>query len=69
MNMQRKIRVRFPDFTGDTDRTMTIQELKDNRSWCMLIDPRTRERVEILDLTNLDKGIDEVIAMPALRGG
>lgn len=68
-DMNRKIKVRFPDHTGDSEKTMTIQELKDNYGHCMLIDPMAREQVEILDLTNLDKQINEVIAMPGLRGG
>lgn len=67
--LQKKIRVRFPDWTGDTDRTMSIQELRDNHGECMLINPQTSEQVDILDLTDLDKGIEEVVAMPPIRGG
>lgn len=67
--MQKIVHVRFPDFTGDTSRSMTIQELKDNYGGCMLIDPRVGEQVEILDLTDLDRQITEVVAMPAIRGG
>lgn len=68
-DMKRKINVRFPDFTGDTSRSMTIQELKDSYSHCMLIDPRVGEKVDILDLRDLDKGIEEVVALPGIRGG
>lgn len=65
--MQRKINVRFPDFTGDTSRSMTIQELKDNYGGHMLIDPARAEQVEILDLLHME--IPEVVCMPPIRGG
>ena len=67
--MQRKVQVRFPDWSGDTSRSMTIQELKDKHSECMLIDPRYGKQIDILDLTDLDRGIEEVVAFPAIRGG
>jgi hypothetical protein len=67
--MRRRINVRFPDMCGDTNRSMTIQELKDSYGHCMLIDPKVGEKVEILDLTDLDKSIEEVVAMPPIRGG
>ena len=67
--MQKIVNVRFPDMCGDTNRSMTIQELKDSYSHCMLIDPRVGEKVEILDLTDLDRQINEIVAMPAIRGG
>lgn len=65
--LQRKIKVRFPDWTGDTDRTMSIQELRDNHGECMIIDPSVGEQVSIEDLANLN--IPEVVAMPPIRGG
>ena len=64
---QKKISVRFPDYSGDKSREMTIQELKNNHSNCMIIDPSVGEQVSIEDLANLN--ISEVVAMPAIRGG
>lgn len=65
--LQKKIRVRFPDWTGDRDQIMTIQELRDNHGECMIIDPNIGEQVSIEDLANLN--IPEVVAMPPIRGG
>ncbi len=64
---KKEIKLRFPSMMGDSSRTMTIQELKDNHSECMIIDPRVGEQVSLEDLVNLD--IPEVVAMPPIRGG
>lgn len=65
--LQRKIKVRFPDWTGDTDRAMSIQELKDSHSGCLLINPERGESVTIDEIETLD--LREVIAMPPIQGG
>lgn len=64
---QKKINVRFLNSSGDSNRTMTIQELKDNHSECLIIDPSVGEHINIEDLVNLN--IPEVIAMPPIQGG
>ena len=64
---QKEINVRFPNSSGDSSKTMTIQELKDNHSECLIIDPSIGEQISIEDLANLN--IPEVIAMPPLQGG
>jgi hypothetical protein len=64
---QKKINVRFPDKTGDSQVCMTIQELKDEHSNCLIIDPTISEQVSFEDLVNLN--IPEVIALSAIQGG
>jgi len=64
---QKKINVRFPDRTGDSQICMTIQELKDKHSECLIIDPTKQEQVSFEDLVNLN--IPEVIALSAIQGG
>lgn len=64
----RIIRVRFPSMAGDTNRSMTIQELKENYKNYLIIDPMMREQVDIEKLANLED-IQEVVAMPPISGG
>lgn len=64
---QKKITVRIPNRTGDSQICMTIQELKDKHSDCLIIDPTVNTQVSFEDLVNLN--ISEVIAMPAIQGG
>jgi hypothetical protein len=64
---QKKINVQFPDKTGDSQICMTIQELKDKHSNCLIIDPAVGEQVSLEDLVNLN--ISEVIALSAIQGG
>ncbi len=63
----KKIMVRFPDYSGDSSREMTIQELKDNHRGCLLINPETRESVTTDEIEVLD--LREVVAMPPIQGG
>ena len=67
-NENRIIRVRFPSMAGDTNRSMTIQELKENYKNYLIIDPMMREQVDIEKLANLED-IQEVVAMPPISGG
>lgn len=67
-NGDRKIRVRFPSMAGDSNRTMTIQELKENYRDYLIIDPRVGEQVDMNKLANLED-IEEVVAMPPIAGG
>lgn len=64
---QKKINVRFPDSSGDSQICMTIQEMKDKHSECLIIDPTNNEQVSFEDLVNLN--IPEVIALSAIQGG
>lgn len=64
---QKKVNVRFPNSSGDESREMTLQELKDNHSECLLINPVKGESVTIDDIETLD--LREVVAMPPLQGG
>jgi hypothetical protein len=52
---------------GDTNRTMTIQELKEEYKNYLIIDPKAGEQVDLEKLANLE--IDEVVAMPPISGG
>lgn len=61
---ERKIRVTFPNYTGDVSRMMTIQELKENYANYLIIDPNVGE-VDLEKLANLE----EVVAMPPIAGG
>lgn len=61
------IKVRFPSMAGDTNRTMTIQELKEEYKGYLIIDPKAGEQVDLEKLANLE--IDEVVAMPPISGG
>lgn len=63
----KQIKVRFPSMTGDTNRTMTIQELKEEYKGYLIIDPKVGEQVDLEKLANLE--IDEVVAMPPISGG
>ncbi len=63
----RLINVRFPSMAGDTNRTMTLQELKEEYKDYLIIDPRFGEQVNLKDLANLE--ISEVVAMPPIAGG
>lgn len=65
---ERMIKVRFPSMAGDTDRTMTIQELKQEYKDYLIIDPRVGEQVNLETLANLED-IQEVVAMPPISGG
>lgn len=61
------IRVRFPSMAGDDNRTMTVQELRQEYKDYLIIDPRVGEQISLEDLANLE--IPEVVAMPPIRGG
>jgi len=61
------IKVRFPSMTGDTNRTMTIQELKEEYKDYLIIDPKMGEQADLEKLANLD--VEEVIVMPPISGG
>ena len=63
----KQIKVRFPSMAGDTNRTMTVQELKEEYKNYLIIDPKAGEQVDLEKLANLE--IDEVIAMPPISGG
>lgn len=65
MNTDRKIKVTFPNYTGDENRMMTIQELKENYRNYLIIDPNVGEQVDLEKLANLE----EVVAMPPIAGG
>ena len=68
MNKEKKIRVRFPNYTGDESRMMTIQELKVDYKDYLIIDPNVGEQVDLERLANLEN-IQEVVAMPPIAGG
>jgi len=68
MNTKRKIKVTFPDFTGDQSRMMTIQELEKDYGGYIIIDPSVGEQVNIERLANLED-IQEVVVMPPIAGG
>ena len=63
----KQIKVRFPSMAGDTNRTMTVQELKEEYKNYLIIDPKAGEQVDLEKLANLE--IDEVVAMPPISGG
>ncbi len=63
----KQIKVRFPSRAGDTNRTMTIQELKEEYKDYLIIDPKVGEQVDLEKLANLD--VEEVVAMPPISGG
>lgn len=63
----KRIKVRFPSMVGDTNRTMTIQELKKEYKDYLIIDPKVGEQVDLKKLANLD--IEEVVVMPPISGG
>lgn len=65
MGIDRKIKVTFPNYTGDESRMMTIQELKENYKNYLIIDPNVGEQVDLEKLANLE----EVVAMPPIAGG
>ena len=65
MNTNRKIKVTFPNYTGDESRMMTIQELKENYNNYLIIDPKVGEQVDLEKLANLE----EVVAIPPISGG
>jgi len=67
-NENRTIRVRFPSMAGDTNRTMTIQELKEDYRDYLIIDPKMGEQLNLEDLANL-KDVEEVVALPPISGG
>lgn len=64
----RTIKVRFPSMAGDTNRSMTIQELEESYKDYIIIDPRVGEQVDLKKLASLDD-IQEVVAMPPISGG
>lgn len=64
----RIIRVRFPSMAGDTNRSMTIQKLKEDYKNYLIIDPIMRKQVDMEKLANLED-IQEVVAMPPISGG
>lgn len=67
-NEKRMISVRFPSMAGDTNRSMTIQELKEDYKDYLIIDPRVGEQVDMNELANLED-IEEVVALPPISGG
>ena len=68
MSKERKIKVTFPNFTGDESRMMTIQELEKDYRGYLIIDPSAGEQVDLEKLANL-KDIEEVVVMPPIAGG
>lgn len=65
MSINRKIKVTFPNYTGDESRMMTVQELKEDYKNYLIIDPNVGEQVDLEKLANLE----EVVAMPPIAGG
>lgn len=65
---ERLIKVRFPNFTGDQSRTMTIQQLKEEYKDYLIIDPSVGEQIDIEKLANIED-VEEVVAMPPIQGG
>ncbi len=53
-NRNRTIKVRLSSMVGDTNRLMTIQELKEDYKDYLLIDTKSRESIDIEKLENLD---------------
>jgi hypothetical protein len=64
----RQIKVRFPSMTGDENRMMTVQELKQEYKDYLIFDPKAGEQVDLEKLANLDN-IQEVVCMPPISGG
>jgi len=64
----RQIKVRFPSMAGDENRMMTVQELKQEYKNYLIFDPKAGEQVDLEKLANLEN-INEVVAMPAIKGG
>lgn len=58
----KQIKVRFPSMAGDTNRTMTIQELKEDYNDYLIMDPKVGKQVDLEKLADLD--IEEVVVMP-----
>ncbi|MCZ7380332.1 MAG: hypothetical protein O8C64_01965 [Candidatus Methanoperedens sp.] len=58
-NGNRTIKVRLSSMVGDTNRLMTIQELKEYYKDYLLIDTKSRESIDIEKLENSDT--EEVI--------
>lgn len=67
-NENRTIKVRFPSIAGDTDRSMTIQELQEDYKDYLIIDPKVGEQVDLEKLASLED-IEEVVVMPPISGG
>lgn len=67
-NENRTIKVRFPSMAGDTNRSMTIQELKEDYKDYLIIDPKVGEQVDINKLANLED-IQEIVLIPPISGG
>lgn len=66
--MNRKIKVRFPNFMGDISREMMTDELKNNYGQYLIFDPNTREQVRCNEIeTTLD--LREVVVFPPISGG
>lgn len=66
-NKERKIKVRFPSYAGDESRIMTIQELQQEYRNYLVVDPKIGEQVDLKKLAELD--VEEVVAMPPIKGG
>jgi hypothetical protein len=64
----RLIKVRFPSMAGDTNRTMTVQELQEEYKDYLIIDPKVGEQVNLEKIANLED-IQEVVVMPPISGG
>jgi hypothetical protein len=63
----KQIKVRFPSMAGDTNRTMTVQELKEEYKDYLIIDPKMGGQVDLEKLANME--IDEVVVMPPVSEG
>ncbi|MFA4957510.1 MAG: hypothetical protein WC556_11130 [Candidatus Methanoperedens sp.] len=53
-NRNRTIKVRLSSMVGDTNRLMTIQELKEDYIDYLIIDTKSGESIDIEKLQNLD---------------
>jgi hypothetical protein len=67
MSKDRIVNVRFPNMMGDTNRTMTVEELERDYGNYLIIDPSIGEKVDLEKLADLE--ISEVVVMPAISGG
>lgn len=55
MGNNRTIKVRFSSMLGDTNRSMTIQELKEDYKDYIIIDTKSGECIDIEKSTNLEE--------------
>ncbi len=64
----RLIKVRFPSMSGDEDRMITVQQLRQEYKDYLIFDPKVGEQVDLEKLANLED-VQEVVAMPPISGG